>query len=111
MAFGGSLGFDYNGELWVTIHDSGLAEKMLPTVERVLGKENVLMLEPAMAGEDFSVFANEIPGFYFRLGTTKSGTTSGSLHNPTFHADDASIGVGMRVMSNLLLDYLKQGGM
>jgi len=110
-AYGGTYGLDYNREMSVTINDPGLAEKMLPTVERVLGKENVLMLEPAMAGEDFSVFANKIPGFYFRLGTTKPGTVSGSLHNPTFQADDSSIGVGMRVMSNLLLDYLKSGGM
>ncbi|HEX2190035.1 MAG TPA: hypothetical protein VHG51_14105, partial [Longimicrobiaceae bacterium] len=54
-------------------------------------------------------FANRVPGLFFRLGTVKPGTVSGGHHTPTFMADDASIPVGMRVMSGLLLDYLAGG--
>jgi len=32
---------------------------------------------------------------------------SGGHHTPDFRADDASISIGMRAMSNLLLDYLR----
>jgi len=60
-----------------------------------------------MGGEDFAYFANEVPGFFYRLGQVAPGTTSGGHHTPTFMADDASIPVGMRVMSTLLLDYLE----
>ena len=60
-----------------------------------------------MGGEDFAYFANEVPGFFFRLGMVAPGETSGGHHTPTFKADDASIPVGMRAMSNLLIDYLK----
>ena len=41
------------------------------------------------------------------LGMVKPGTVSGGHHTPTFQADDSSVPVGMRAMSNLLLDYLK----
>jgi metal-dependent amidase/aminoacylase/carboxypeptidase family protein len=59
-----------------------------------------------MGVEDFSYFANLIPGFYYRLGMVKPGTVSGGHHTPTFLADDSSVAVGIKAMSLLLLDYL-----
>jgi metal-dependent amidase/aminoacylase/carboxypeptidase family protein len=32
------------------------------------GEKNVIELIPGMGGEDFSYFAQVVPGFYFRLG-------------------------------------------
>jgi amidohydrolase len=62
-----------------------------------------------MVGEDFSYFANEVPGLYYRIGVQKPGTVSGDHHTPTFQADDSAIPVGVRVMTALLLDYLERG--
>jgi amidohydrolase len=61
-----------------------------------------------MASEDFSFFANEVPGFFYRLGSVKPGTTSGDHHSPTFLADDAAIPIGIRAMSTVLVDYLSR---
>ena len=61
-----------------------------------------------MGSEDFSYFANEVPGFFFRLGQVKPGTTSGDHHTPTFLADDSSIPVGIKTMSVVILDYLSR---
>jgi len=33
--------------------------------------------------------------------------TSGALHTPTFRADDTDIPVGIRVMTNLVLELLR----
>ncbi len=74
-----------------------------------MGAGNVKVVEHSMGGEDFAYFANEIPGFYFRLGVVAPGTTSGGLHTPTFRADDSSVAVGMKAMSRLLVDWLSQG--
>ncbi len=63
-----------------------------------------------MAGEDFAYFANQTPGFFFRLGVVAPGTESGGLHTPTFRADDSSVAAGIRVMSRLLADYLSSYG-
>ena len=105
-AGGGSYELEYERGAPPTINDPALARKMVPTLERVMGEENVFELDPIMAAEDFAYFAREIPGFYFSLGTTKPGTTSGWNHTPTFMADDGSVPVGIRAMSSLLLDYL-----
>jgi amidohydrolase len=88
-----------------TINDEKLARRVVPSLEKAVGKEHVTKLAPAMPSEDFSYFANEVPGFYYRLGMVKAGTTSGDHHTPTFRADDSSIPVGIKAMSTIVLDY------
>ncbi|HJO38072.1 MAG: amidohydrolase [Vicinamibacterales bacterium] len=106
IAGGGSYALEYDRGSPATINDAELTAQMAPTLERVVGPDNVDIVEPVMGGEDFSFFANEVPGFFFRLGMVRPGTESGGHHTPTFQADDASVPVGIRAMSNLLLDYL-----
>jgi len=96
----------YDRGVPATVNHSGLTRESVPALERVLGKENVKAIPPTMGGEDFSYFANEVPGFFYRLGMVKEGTVSGGHHTPGFLADDSSLAVGMRAMSYLLLDYL-----
>ena len=64
------------------------------------------MADPWMAGEDFSRFANEVPGFFYLLGTLAPGTTSGDHHSPTFRAADSALPLGMRTMAYTVWDYL-----
>jgi amidohydrolase len=105
-AGGGSFELDYKKNAPATLNDRGLTETVRPLLERTLGAGNVKIVEPSMAGEDFAYFANQVPGFFFRLGVVKPGTTSGGLHTPTFRADDTAVPAGMRVMARLLVDYL-----
>ncbi len=108
-AGGGSFQLDYERGSPATINQPELSRRSVPSLIGALGKENVFEIEPTMGGEDFAVFANDVPGFYFRLGMVKPGTRSGGHHTPTFQADDTSVPVGMRVMSRLIVDYLNKG--
>ncbi len=105
-AAGASYTLDYERGTPATINDPELSRRMAPTLERVAGGANVAELDPTMGGEDFAYFANEVPGFYYRLGTTASGGSSGGLHTPTFTGDDGAVPVGMRAMANLVFDFL-----
>ncbi len=89
-----------------TINDTALTRASVPSLERAVGKDRVKQIPPAMVSEDFSVFANQVPGFYYRLGQVKPGTTSGDHHTPTYLADDSSIPVGVKAMSYVIYDYL-----
>jgi amidohydrolase len=91
-----------------TINQPELTRATVPALERSVGKQHVSRIPPAMGSEDFSYFANEVPGFFFRLGQVKPGTTSGDHHTPTFLADDTSIPVGIKTMSVVILDYLSR---
>ena len=92
-----------------TINHDALTRQTVPSLERAVGKSHVTRIPPAMGSEDFSFFANEVPGFFFRLGQVKPGTTTGDHHTPTFRADDSSIPVGIKTMSLVILDYLSKG--
>jgi len=107
-AGGGSFDLVYDKNNPATVNDTALSRRVRPSLERAVGRENVLDAEPTMGGEDFAFMANVVPGFYLRLGTTKPGGTSGGLHTPTFHGDDSAIPVGMKAMSLLVLDYLSR---
>ncbi len=89
-----------------TINNEALTRRVVPSLEKAVGKAHVTKLAPAMPSEDFSYFANDVPGFYYRLGMVKAGTTSGDHHTPTFRADDSSIPIGIKAMSTIVLDYL-----
>jgi amidohydrolase len=109
-AGGGSYDMDYQRTTPVTVNNRALSDQMRPTMVRLMGAPNVTDVPPTTGAEDFAYFANAVPGFFYRLGTVRPGTTSGDHHTPTFQADDASIPIGIRVMSTLLLDYLSSGG-
>jgi amidohydrolase len=106
-AGGGTYELQYDKQTPVTVNNPELAARLRPTMERIMGAANVVTVPPTTGAEDFGFFANTVPGFFYRLGTVAPGTTSGDHHTPTFMADDASIPIGMRVMTGLVLDYLR----
>jgi amidohydrolase len=105
-AHGGTYTMEYERGTPVTSNDAALVEKTLPSLRRSVDETGLELMEPIAGAEDFSFFARETPGFFYFLGTTKPGATSGDHHTPTFMADDAAIPVGIRTMSLVLLDYL-----
>ncbi len=96
----------YRNNAPTTVNDPELSRRVRPTLVRIAGADKVVDTSPTMGGEDFAFFANEVPGFYFRLGVVAPGTVSGGLHTPDFRADDSALEVGIRAMTNLVVDYL-----
>jgi len=90
----------------VMLNDTVLTRRMAPSLQRAVGAANVIETQPEMRAEDFSFFAQEVPGFYFTVGAVKPGTTSGGHHTSGFRADDSAVPVGMRAMTIAILDYL-----
>ncbi|HVH11905.1 MAG TPA: M20/M25/M40 family metallo-hydrolase, partial [Longimicrobium sp.] len=108
-AGGGSYELQYDRITPVTVNDRDLTARLRPTLVRLMGEANVMDVPPTAGAEDFAFYATVAPTFFYRLGTVAPGTTSGDHHTPTFMADDASIPIGMRVMTGLVLDYLGAG--
>jgi amidohydrolase len=104
---GGTAEVEFFGEVPVLISNPALVKRMVPTLERVAGAANVQQFPPIMAADDFAYFAQLAPAFFFMFGTQKPGTVSGVNHAPNFLADDSSIPLGMRAMTEVLLDYLR----
>jgi amidohydrolase len=60
-----------------------------------------------MGAEDFSFYQQVIPGFFLRLGSgNKSRGITAEGHTPEFDIDEECLVTGVKVMSNIALDYL-----
>jgi amidohydrolase len=93
----------------VTINDPDLTEQMLPTLRRVVGAENLKQANPRTGAEDFSLYAERVPGLYLFLGVTPRGAdldTVPANHSPYFFADEEALLVGVRTIASLAADYL-----
>lgn len=93
----------------MTVNQAELTAGMVPTLERILGKDRVRQAQPITGAEDFSYFSQIVPGFYFRLGVVPDGKVSGGHHTPTFYAADESVPIAMRLMTSLVVDFLNAG--
>ncbi len=96
----------------VNFTDPALLERMLPTLERS-GNARGTFISPAQLGaEDFGFFAEEVPGLYFYMGVNPEGKTaaqSAPNHSPYFFVNDEALVYGVRMLSALAYDYLRQG--
>jgi amidohydrolase len=108
-AAGARFELTFDDAIPVTVNDTALARRFHPVLERVVGAKNVGIAPPETGAEDFSYFAQEVPGFYFKLGAVNEGNKSGGHHTPTFRADDETIPVGVRAMTAVVLEALGSG--
>jgi amidohydrolase len=109
-AHGASYEMEYRKTYPSIINDKPLIEATLPSFRRLFGNDNVVELIPGMGGEDFSFFAQVVPGFYFRLGVAneEKGITAGG-HTPMFDCDEASIKIGVQALAAAVCDRLDAG--
>ncbi len=97
----------------VTYNNVDLTAAVEPTLRRVAGEDN-LHIVPAITGaEDFSFFAEQVPGFFFFLGGKSldlSEDEAPGHHTPDFFIDESGLGLGVRALTHLTLDYMASNG-
>lgn len=109
QAAGASADVRYSFGYPVTVNDPALTARMLPTLQRVAGRENVAEGPLTGTAEDFSYYQQKVPGLFFFLGVTppdQDPAKAAQNHSPLFFADESALPVGVKVMTNLALDYL-----
>ena len=108
-AYGGSATIEFQTNTAITYNDPSLTEQMLPTLQKVAGETNINLVKATTGGEDFSYFQEEVPGFFFFLGGMTPGNKKAFPHHtPDFQIDDEGMLLGVKVMSQLVLDYLNE---
>ncbi|MCA9739242.1 MAG: amidohydrolase, partial [Gemmatimonadetes bacterium] len=92
----------------VTANDAALTDRMTETLRGVVGTEGLVESPPIMGAEDFSYFANEVPGLFIGLGVTppENPEMGAPNHSPLFYADERALPIGMRALAGLALEYL-----
>ena len=94
----------------VTYNDPALTAQMVPTLARLVPKDKLILTPPQTVSEDFSFFQQEIPGLFVFVGVRKPGASKDEYaanHSPRFKVDEDGLGLGVRTLVNLTVDYMK----
>ena len=93
-----------------TVNDPALTARMLPSLQAVVGTQNVFEPPLQMGSEDFSLYAQAVPSLFFFVGATAPGidpATAPSNHSPQFSLDETALDVGVRALLQVSWDYLE----
>lgn len=55
---------------------------------------------PSLASEDFALYREFVPSFFFWVGSTPEGEEPEELHRPRFHADDEALRTGAELLAS-----------
>ncbi len=78
--------------------------RMFEDAIRMLGPDALADTLQSGGGEDFSWYQEEVPGAMARLGVWSGHGEQLDLHQPTFDLDERALAVGVRVLSNIVLN-------
>ena len=98
----------YSSHYPVTFNNVDLTQRMVPSLKKAAGDENVLVIAPHTGAEDFSFFQEKIPGLFFFVGARPpeiSAADAPSHHTPDFMIDERGMITGVKAMLQLTLDY------
>ncbi|MEQ9426463.1 MAG: amidohydrolase [Cyclobacteriaceae bacterium] len=92
----------------ITFNDPDLTALMEPTLQRVAGSDKAIVTKAVFGAEDFSFFQQKVPGLFIRLGGMPKGMKpedAAPHHTPDFFIDNSGLLLGVKAMTNLVIDY------
>jgi amidohydrolase len=93
----------------VTYNNPELTARVLPSLQKVAGADNVKEIPLITGAEDFAYYGEKIPSFFFMVGVTPKGTnviTAPANHSPLFYLDETAIPLATRALTTVAVDYL-----
>ncbi|HTE32916.1 MAG TPA: amidohydrolase [Chryseolinea sp.] len=93
----------------VTFNDVELTEKMIGSLQKAAGVENVIRINAVTGAEDFAFFQQKVPGFFFFVGAMPPDQDPNKVpahHTPDFMIDERGMLTGLKAMLNVTLDYM-----
>jgi len=94
----------------VTYNSPELVKKVMGSLERAAGAENVKERLWVTGAEDFAFYRTKAPAFFFYLGGMPKGLDPekvGDHHTPEFFVEDARLDVGIKAFVNIVFDFSK----
>jgi amidohydrolase len=79
-----------------------ISTRIMTHAIEAVGPDTLADTRQSGGGEDFSWYLEEVPGAMARLGVWSGHGAQLDLHQPTFDLDERALGVGIRVMVNII---------
>ena len=101
-----TVDFKIYGGYPVTFNDLDLSKKYGPVLKKAADGNYYEALVPRTGAEDFSFFAQQVPGLFFFLGVNPPEAESmPTNHSPYFYIDDAALDNGVKAFVSLVEEF------
>ena len=101
-----TVDFKIYGGYPVTFNDLDLSKKYVPVLKKAADGNYYEALVPRTGAEDFSFFAQQVPGLFFFLGVNPPEAESmPTNHSPYFYIDDAALDNGVKAFVSLVEEF------
>lgn len=92
----------------VTFNHIELTKKIIPVLEKAVGKENVQETKWVTGAEDFSFYGTKAPAVFLYYGGMPKGNDPAKApphHTPDFIVSDVMLQNGVKIFCNIVFDY------
>ena len=106
-AYGASAKLDYVFDLPAVFNEKEMYDLGKVVVSDICGESGMVDPTPSMGGEDFSIYMEKAPGYFYWLGVgnlEKNATRQ--WHNPKFDGDDKALIIGSAVLAQSAIDAI-----
>jgi amidohydrolase len=107
---GGDYKIEYELGYPTTVNNPEITDILRQAACDLIGENNVIAIKPKTWSEDFSMFAEKVPGAFMFLGAEIDGSTR-SHHSPTFDLDESGLYIGSAILAETarrLANHYKQ---
>jgi len=95
----------------ITYNEPKLMREMLPVLQKTAGIGNAMPTKAVTGAEDFSFFQEQVPGLYLFVGGKSNNVPADKApghHTPEFEIDESGMKLGVKLLTNLTLDYMSK---
>ncbi|PZR29489.1 MAG: amidohydrolase [Citrobacter freundii] len=93
----------------VTYNDPALTKKMIPSLEKAIGAQNLKEREWVTGAEDFSYYGTKAPALFLYLGGMPKGNDPKKApphHTADFFVTDSAMKTGIQAFCQMVTDYM-----
>lgn len=108
--YGTKYDFEYRYLYPPVINNAKMNELVENAAKKIPEVKNIIILKhPAMAGDDFSYFAQKVPSAYFKLGVGNDKINF-PIHSNRFTIDNSALLTGTKLMAQTAMEFLDSRG-
>lgn len=102
-------GLDYSWKTPPVLNDPECSKIATGSVEKILGKDGVALMEKVTGGEDFAEFMNKAPGAIAFVGVrNEKKDACYAQHHERFNMDEDALEIGTALYSQYAVDFLNK---
>lgn len=102
-AMGVSWQLEWLPQVPAVVNTDGITELARTAAMLTVGAENITDTRPCLGSEDFAVFGEHMPSFFYWVGSGRQDGTSASWHNPSFKVEPGYLDTAVPLLVNSVL--------